>query len=111
MPIQISWLLQKPIDLDLHYLQRQGITDLDLHCLQRQGISRFSRTRVKMVSSAKNYLYHIICFHGGIRKNIISGQSFYLELGSTPHKGIPDKYFFSYFSIKKNIFAFKSVMS
>ena len=22
-------------------------TDLDLHCLQRQGISRFSRTRVK----------------------------------------------------------------
>ena len=32
--IQISWLLQKPIDLDLH-------------CLQRQGISGFSRTRVK----------------------------------------------------------------
>ena len=34
MKIQISWLLQKP-------------TDLDLHCLQRQGISGFSRTRVK----------------------------------------------------------------
>ena len=33
--IQISWLLQKP-------------TDLDLHCLQRQGISRFSRTRVNL---------------------------------------------------------------
>ena len=32
MQIKISWLLQKP-------------TDLDLHCLQRQGISRFSRTR------------------------------------------------------------------
>ena len=32
--IQISWLLQKPIDLDLH-------------CLQRQGISGFSRSRVK----------------------------------------------------------------
>ena len=32
--IQISWLLQKP-------------TDLDLHCLQRQGISGFSRIRVK----------------------------------------------------------------
>ena len=31
--IQISWLFQKP-------------TDLDLHCLQRQGISEFSRTRV-----------------------------------------------------------------
>ena len=32
--IQISWLLQKP-------------TDLDLHCLQRQGISGFSRTKFK----------------------------------------------------------------
>ena len=32
--IQISWLLQKPIDLDLH-------------CLQRQGIFGFSRTGVK----------------------------------------------------------------
>ena len=31
--IQISWLLQKP-------------TDLDLYCLQRQGISGFSRTKV-----------------------------------------------------------------
>ena len=31
--IQISWLLQKP-------------NDLDLHCLQKQGISGFSRTRV-----------------------------------------------------------------
>ena len=30
--LQISELLQKPIDLDLH-------------CLQRQDISRFSRTR------------------------------------------------------------------
>ena len=35
MQIQISWLLQKP-------------TDLDLHCLQRQSISGFSRTRVKI---------------------------------------------------------------
>ena len=34
--IQISWLLQKP-------------TDLDLHCLQRQAISGFSRTRVNLV--------------------------------------------------------------
>ena len=33
--IQISWLLQKP-------------TDLDLHCLQMQGISGFSRTEVKV---------------------------------------------------------------
>ena len=34
MQVQISWLLQRP-------------TDLDLQCLQRQGISGFSRTRVK----------------------------------------------------------------
>ena len=33
--IQISWLLQKP-------------TDLDLHCLQRQDISGFGRTRIKV---------------------------------------------------------------
>ena len=35
MQIQISWLLKKP-------------NDLDLHCLQRQGISGFSRPRVKL---------------------------------------------------------------
>ena len=38
MQILISWLLQKP-------------TDLDLHCLQRQGISRFSRTTINVFSS------------------------------------------------------------
>ena len=32
--IQISWLLQKT-------------TDLDLHCLQRQGISGFSEIKIK----------------------------------------------------------------
>ena len=36
MQIQISWLLKKS-------------TDLDLHCLQRQGISGFSRTRVNFI--------------------------------------------------------------
>ena len=35
--IQIIWVLKKP-------------TGLDLHCLQRQGISGFSRTRVKKTS-------------------------------------------------------------
>ena len=34
--IQIGWLLQKP-------------ADLDLHCLQRQGISGFIRSRVKAI--------------------------------------------------------------
>ena len=37
MQIQISWLLKKP-------------TDLDLHCLQKQGISGFSRTRVNVLT-------------------------------------------------------------
>ena len=38
MQIQISWLLQKP-------------TDLDLHCLQRHSITRFSTSRVNQVCS------------------------------------------------------------
>ena len=42
MQIQISWLLQKP-------------TDLDLHCLQRQGISGFNMTTVK---------FYVICILG-----------------------------------------------
>ena len=41
MQFQISWLLKKP-------------TDLDLHCLQRQDISGFSRTRVKKIFNIKN---------------------------------------------------------
>ena len=45
MQIQISWLLQKP-------------TDLDLHCLQRQGISGFSRTRVRDIDILLGLLYH-----------------------------------------------------
>ena len=60
--IQISWLLQKPTDLDLHYLQKP--TDLDLHCLQRQGISGFSRTTVKL-------LLEIICIYVSISFNLI----------------------------------------
>ena len=41
--IQISWLLKKPTDLDLLYLQRQGI-------------SEFSRTRINCFLSAKKLL-------------------------------------------------------
>ena len=39
--IQISWLLQKP-------------ADLDLHCLQRQGISGYSRTSINLISRVMN---------------------------------------------------------
>ena len=38
--LQISWLIQKP-------------TDLNLHCLHRQGIFRTSRTRVYLKTSCK----------------------------------------------------------
>ena len=49
MQIQISWLLQKP-------------TDLDLHCLQRQSISGFSRTRVNAKHVGKNFSRHFEMF-------------------------------------------------
>ena len=48
--IQISWLLQKP-------------TDLDLHCLQKQDVSGFSRTRVnrltKLLKCVWSFAIHI----------------------------------------------------
>ena len=52
--IQISWLLQKP-------------TDLDLHCLQRQGISGFSRTKfnkynTKWINSTRQESYQVAIF-------------------------------------------------
>ena len=53
MQIQISWLLLKP-------------TDLDLHCLQRQDISGFRRTRVNLMKDSdldlrKGYPYLCTC--------------------------------------------------
>ena len=45
--IQISWLLQKP-------------TDLDLHCLQRQGISGLSRTRVNPCHVEQIQMPHVL---------------------------------------------------
>ena len=52
--IQISWLLQKP-------------TDLDLHCLQRHGIYGFSRTRVK---TSQLYDFHAFLIHHYVNKPI-----------------------------------------
>ena len=46
--IQISWLLQKP-------------TDLDLHCLQQQGISVFSRTRVNSLHASNFACFFVVC--------------------------------------------------
>ena len=49
---QISWLLQKP-------------TDLDLHCLLRQGMSCSAREGLHIGTPAS---YHICIFSGGISK-------------------------------------------
>ena len=65
MQIQISWLLQKP-------------TDLDLHCLLRQGISRFSRTRVNKVvtvvsdtrHSQSNFFSFFLMLHYKLHSNL-----------------------------------------
>ena len=57
MQIRISWLLQKP-------------TDLDLHCLQRQYISGFSMTRVNIAFKAGL----TVCFGGEKKKNINTYQ-------------------------------------
>ena len=61
--IQISWLLKKP-------------TDLDLHCLQRQGLSKISRTRVKsiiilfLVTCLVTIFLHIVLASSGIDYDI-----------------------------------------
>ena len=48
MQIQISWLLQKP-------------TDLDLHCLQKQDISGLSRTRDGYVTLIAELAFYSSC--------------------------------------------------
>ena len=69
--IQINWILQKP-------------TDLDLHCLQRQGISGFSRTSRKYIilTPLKPHIYIVKLGFTGIyiifllsAKNIDCGYS------------------------------------
>ena len=68
--IQISWLLQKP-------------ADLDLHCLQNQDLSVFSRTR-----GNEEYLVIILgYFFLFLHKNICCGYS--LE---GPHQGTSNEY-------------------
>ena len=80
MQIQISWLLKKP-------------TDLDIHCLQRQGISGYSRTTVKLAGktvlelhSCESWLslYHKIAFPIICK---ISHFSFFPEIFKICRKG------------------------
>ena len=59
---QSDYLIQI-VDKNLHTewqtVQIQKPTDLDLHCLQRQGISGFSRTRVKLAHHTCSIIPHI----------------------------------------------------
>ena len=62
--IQIRWLLQKP-------------TDLDLHCLQRQGISGFSRTRVKLLDLTSTLTWISVT---GLRVQFLSVWAFFSSI-------------------------------
>ena len=56
----------------------QKPTDLDLHCLQRQGISGFSRTRVKMpykIIADKKTKFLVYYFSEKIRLDVICEMS------------------------------------
>ena len=60
MQIQISWLLQKPADLDLHYLLRQG-----MFCLARKGLRSpfpyFSMKTYFLVEKQESILSGAMC--------------------------------------------------
>ena len=53
MQIQISWLLQKPTDLDLHCLLRQGI-----FCSAREGLT----LTIFRTNTADHNCWYIFCF-------------------------------------------------
>ena len=66
MQIQISWLLQKPTDLDLHCLLRQGMS-----CSAREGLRFFHKSicwryslEVPHSHWGTSNEYHNICFYG-----------------------------------------------
>ena len=56
--IQISWLLKKPNDLDLHYLLRQGMT-----CLAREGLNPHSRLIFSLHSETINLLMQSVLWY------------------------------------------------
>ena len=72
MQIQISWLLKKP-------------ADLDLHCLQRQGISWFSKTRVNFQNSSVLVMFCVVVhIHIATDKGLFSSEKcWYLSYFST----------------------------
>ena len=58
---------------DTDQLASSEVTDLDLHCLQRQGVSRFSRTRVKIKFYCREWYKFLVFLHQ------INFSSFFLE--------------------------------
>ena len=64
MQSQISWLLQKP-------------TDLDLHCLQKQGISGLSRTSVNVECQVKEHLVSFFKVFGMAQKHKLPVTTLY----------------------------------
>ena len=60
--------------------QLQKPTDLDLHCLQRQGISGFSRTKVNLIHIQSTVQYSYIpkiwhpTFHTNFRQTLFPGK-------------------------------------
>ena len=68
MQVQISWLLKKP-------------TDLDLHCLQRQDISRINRTRVNVIVIQQSFeLCKTVTVSKNSSLNMIKRSLYYLNV-------------------------------
>ena len=84
MQIQISWLLQKPTDLDLHCLQRQGCPSSARQGLshqQAQNINRFIRYTLKIYVKISRKCYnHDAVFPRQQKKDI-----FYLHVSVFSH--------------------------
>ena len=74
--IQISWL-QKP-------------TDLNLHCLLRQGISGFSRTRIKL-STLDKLLFRVFTIHMRVSDENLLAETCYMFSGPENLLIVPDK--------------------
>ena len=74
-------------------LDLQKPTDLDLYCLQRQGISGFSTTRVK--------LEKVSIGHGCPRQNAIQKKGYICSQGQIIHK--PNKQELSSMFIKHRL--------
>ena len=65
MQIQISWLRQKPTDLDLYCLLRQGMS-----CLAREGLNQIIQILQSRVMLLKNFEHT-----GNVSKSVYPDQT------------------------------------